>query len=211
MSLFFWHNGARMTPSKIVTIGLCLAWVNVSGTPLSVERDAVPFLKNGTEFFGVSGGGVYGSRALSNQEVHEMGVVHFSYGQVTSDEWSPGKWYGGNWSISGELTLGNHYRENRAALAGVAIIGRYVFGGEGSWHPFLLGGIGANWTDIGEPDLGGKFQFSPQAGVGTYWFINTGMAVTFEYRFIHYSNGGLRTPNGGINANAFLVGFSVFR
>lgn len=198
---------------RTIGLGLCLAWGTVSGVSLAeevVETVSPQLLENGTQFYGIAGGGVYGTRFYSDQATHELALLQIYFGQVTSEPWWSGKWYAGSWSIAGELDLGYHYREGTSTLAGAAIIGRYILGGEGRWHPFLSGGVGANWTDIGGPDLGGNFQFSPQVGTGMYWFFNTTLAATFEYRFVHYSNGGLRLPNGGINANAFLVGFSIF-
>ncbi len=198
---------------NIIQIALGLAAVSVV-SPVTADSTGTEFSgtwDKGRQFFGTAAGVALGTQFFSNQEAHDLAMVQLYFGQVTSGEWAPEQWYGGNWTISGELDLGYQYRGGSAAVAGAAIISRYVFTAEGDWFPYLLAGVGANWTDMGEPDLGGNFQFSPQGGGGVYWFFRPDIAATLEYRFVHYSNGGLRSPNSGVNVNTFLVGISFFR
>jgi hypothetical protein len=46
--------------------------------------------------------------------------------------------------------------------------------------PFLEGGGGPTYTDIGKPDLGMEFEFNLQAGLGIEYFFCPNMAATFE-------------------------------
>lgn len=76
--------------------------------------------------------------------------------------------------------------------------------------PFVDAGAGISAIDIGELDLGGKFQFNLQAGFGTYYFIREDLAINLQSRWIHLSSAGLHTPNQGTNTILILGGFSWF-
>ncbi len=61
-------------------------------------------------------------------------------------------------------------------------------------------------TDIGHPDLSSLFEFNGQAGLGVRWFWRKNGALILEYRYLHLSNAGLRTPNLGVNVNMLSAG-----
>ncbi|SDR70818.1 lipid A 3-O-deacylase [Halopseudomonas litoralis] len=74
--------------------------------------------------------------------------------------------------------------------------------------PFLEGGIGASYfteTDLGDQDMGGKFQFEDRLGAGLMFAGGSEVGV----RYYHYSNAGIKQPNDGIDMAAlyYRLGF----
>lgn len=74
--------------------------------------------------------------------------------------------------------------------------------------PFLSLGAGALYSDF--EDLSSKFNFALMAGAGFDLFLTKRLAIQFEYRLHHISNGGIRAPNIGINSNFGSVGLSWY-
>jgi opacity protein-like surface antigen len=166
--------------------------------------------EKGTTLSGARVGAGFGTDRFGSQGAHDLVYLKIEYGRVLTDLWSADRWWAGQWTVAGELIAGHQYHPEAAGVAGAAPVVRYVFAGPGDWRPYLLGGMGFVWTDIDGRDLTGKFQFSPNGGAGCYWFVRPSVAVTAEYRFIHYSNGSMRSPNGGLNLHAALVGLTRF-
>ncbi|MFA5677404.1 MAG: acyloxyacyl hydrolase [Pseudomonas sp.] len=85
---------------------------------------------------------------------------------------------------------------------------RLSFGAsDGGVTPFVEAGIGASYfteTDLGDQDLGGKFQFEDRIGAGLRF--NTGSEV--GVRYYHYSNAGIKQPNDGIDMGALYYRMS---
>jgi len=76
--------------------------------------------------------------------------------------------------------------------------------------PFVDGGVGLSATNIDSVDLTGTFQFNVQAGAGTHYFLGDRIALTGQYRWLHFSNAGIQEPNHGTNTQMFLAGLSWF-
>lgn len=79
--------------------------------------------------------------------------------------------------------------------------------GSGGFQPYAELGLGAALFD--RTDLGGKvfstnFQFSQHAGVG----LELGDRFSVGWRYSHYSNGDIETPNHGIDLHQLLIGAS---
>lgn len=69
---------------------------------------------------------------------------------------------------------------------------------------------GATATDIRQPDLSTTFEFNLQGGGGLHYFLRNDLALTFQWRFIHLFNAGIKFPNTGVNNSTFLPGFPGF-
>jgi hypothetical protein len=54
------------------------------------------------------------------------------------------------------------------------------------------------------------FVIDSEAGSGFYIPLGRGSALNIGYRIRHLSNGGIRTPNTGINNHFLVVGYSMF-
>ena len=81
---------------------------------------------------------------------------------------------------------------------------------ERSWAPFLFAGVGGAWGDFyeGAVEISTAFQFILQTGAGVEYFFDNGSAINFNYRFWHLSNSNIKSPNVGINAHVFSLGYS---
>lgn len=79
---------------------------------------------------------------------------------------------------------------------------RMSFGAsDGGVTPFVEAGIGAAYfteTNLGDQDMGSKFQFEDRLGAGLR--LNGGSEV--GVRYYHYSNAGIKQPNDGIDMGA---------
>jgi hypothetical protein len=79
--------------------------------------------------------------------------------------------------------------------------------------PFLDVGAGILHTTLHKraPELSGRLQFLPQAGLGIQYFFRPQRALVFEYRYVHMSNAGIEQPNEGYNASMLTMGFRWLR
>jgi hypothetical protein len=79
--------------------------------------------------------------------------------------------------------------------------------------PFLDMGAGVLHTTLHTraPELTGRLQFLPQAGLGIQYFFRPQRALVFEFRYLHMSNAGLEPPNEGFNASMLTIGFRWLR
>jgi opacity protein-like surface antigen len=81
---------------------------------------------------------------------------------------------------------------------------------ERSWAPFVFAGVGGAWGDFfqGAVEISTAFEFILQAGAGIEYFFDNGTAINFNYRIWHLSNSNVKSPNVGINAHVFSLGYS---
>ena len=99
----------------------------------------------------------------------------------------------------------NHGGNGEFALSPLIFNYRYDTGG--AFVPFIEGGGGIVLTTLDEMNLGGPFEFSSQGGGGFHWFFNRNHAVTFDARYRHISNAGIKSQNSGLNT--LFVGISL--
>ena len=114
--------------------------------------------------------------------------------------------------IVSEGILGNAVHPG-GRLTGYALLFRLDGRKHGRFVPFFDAGGGMQHTTLDSRalELSGHFQFSPQGGLGLQWFFNPQRALVFEYRYMHMSNAGLRSPNRGFNASMLTLGFRWLR
>jgi hypothetical protein len=79
-----------------------------------------------------------------------------------------------------------------------------------SWAPFLFFGLGGAWGDWFQEskEIATAFEFILQAGGGIEYFFDNGTAINFNYRLWHLSNSNVQSPNIGLNAHVFSMGYS---
>jgi opacity protein-like surface antigen len=79
-----------------------------------------------------------------------------------------------------------------------------------SWAPFLFAGIGGSWSEWFQEskEISTAFEFILQFGGGIEYFFDNGTALNFSYRYWHLSNSNIKSPNIGLNAHVFSLGFS---
>ena len=116
----------------------------------------------------------------------------------------------GNWELLADLFGGYQFHPEGVYFAGLSPHLRYNFATRTRFVPFVDVGAGATATDIREPDLSTTFEFNLQGGGGTHYFLRDDLALTFQWRFIHLSNAGIKYTNLGVNNSTFLLGLSWF-
>ena len=79
-----------------------------------------------------------------------------------------------------------------------------------SWAPFLFAGVGGSWSQWFQEtrEISTAFEFILQTGAGIEYFFENGTSVNFHYRLWHLSNSNIKSPNTGLNAHVFNLGFS---
>ena len=81
------------------------------------------------------------------------------------------------------------------------------------WAPTVLGGAGISLSDwdkdnLAAKEISGDFQFLLHAGIGLEYFRPEKGSFAVNYRFFHVSNAGMESPNLGLNASLFTLGFT---
>jgi hypothetical protein len=114
--------------------------------------------------------------------------------------------------IMDEAILGNAVHPG-GHLLGNSVLFRF----DGKAHrrivPFLDLGAGVLHTTLAKraPELNGRLQFLPQAGLGVQYFFRPQRALVLEYRYVHVSNADVVPPNLGFNASMLTIGFRWLR
>ena len=80
----------------------------------------------------------------------------------------------------------------------------------GAVMPYIEAGTGLMYTTQHVKEQGTQFNFSDQGGAGLYWFFEDNTAINFGYRFRHFSNLGIKDPNGGVDIHSGFIGISWF-
>lgn len=152
----------------------------------------------------------FGIRYNRGQLHHELAIASVRYGVMLSGVVGESHWYRGNWEFLGQGFAGGQYAPRSAYVVGLTPMLRYSFATGTRWTPFLEGGAGPSITDIGGPDLSTTYEFNLQGNAGAHYFWNKNQAITAQVGYLHLSNAGLKQPNQGVNAIAFLIGASWF-
>ena len=80
----------------------------------------------------------------------------------------------------------------------------------GKFLPFIDAGSGFQYTTQHTNEEATQWCFQVQGGAGFYYFFKKNEAISFEYRFRHFSNASTKEPNKGIDTHNLLVGLSCF-
>jgi hypothetical protein len=110
--------------------------------------------------------------------------------------------------VFGEAALFAYYQpEGNVAVGPLAIGGRYHFGDDGPWLPFVSGGAGLIFTSLDVPELDRTLNFQVIYGGGVRWRPG-GRNPTWrlEIRNHHISNAGTAGENLGLNALMVIGG-----
>ncbi|MBW2560693.1 MAG: acyloxyacyl hydrolase [Deltaproteobacteria bacterium] len=75
---------------------------------------------------------------------------------------------------------------------------------------YVMASVGPHWMTLQTDDQANGFIFSDMVGVGLAIFVTDNSSLNLEFRQRHLSNGGLASPNLGINSSFGAVGYSVF-
>jgi lipid A 3-O-deacylase len=193
---------AKRTFPLLVIFG-CSMWFSA---PAISSDSAEVFQKGnwGLGFYGAGGKGVNGSTASTG--VAWTGV---HYKRIMTDVKGSGFWrgtfeYGAEFQplfliFQDETVYGFHFSP---------LLMRWNFQKPGSHLvPFFELGGGMLFTQDNVPKRSSRFNFTPQSGVGLSFFNSGGNGVTFELKYMHISNAGIKKPNPGINSIQMLAGY----
>lgn len=185
--------------------GLSLQEPDQTIQPAHVETDADPHYE-GNWNVGFNYGSGLGISALGSKTAHDLAIGSLHLGKLLDTEFSVLR----HVELSGEMWAGSQTHPNSAYLFGLTPVLRYHVVHHSRWSPFLDLGAGVTATDIGPPDLSTPFQFNLQAGAGVHWRWTNSAGLTLQARYIHVSNGGIRSPNSGANSFVFSGGVTWF-
>ena len=179
--------------------------------PRSIWKDGVGSgFREDTFDAGFVLGAGFGVRAFGSTIAHDLALASGHFGLIFTDVVAEDKWYRGNWEWLNELFSGGQFSPRAHYFVGWTTGPRYYFATGTRWVPFIDGGVGLSGTDIDSPDLDGTFQFNVQAGGGTHYFLTDTTALTFQYRWLHFSDGGTTHVNHGVNTEMFESGLTWF-
>lgn len=125
---------------------------------------------------------------------------HYDYVQIA---------YGYEKTLSGKFNLliepfvAIDNRPQSGLDGGLTVNGRYYFGQANHAGLFVTVGAGGAYTSVGFKDQGTHGLFILQGGIGYKW-----QRLFVEWRFKHYSNGGLAWPNRSVNSTMANIGFA---
>lgn len=121
-------------------------------------------------------------------------------------------WYEGQFRLGAELVLLYAYEPVTSGSIGLTPKMAYTFTALRRWRPFLEGGGGPVWTELGGqvPEQPAAFNFIVMGGGGLSYLVSPQLALTVGGRFYHISNAGTRSTNRGLNFWYPYLGFSWF-
>ena len=164
----------------------------------------------GTQSVGLALGPFFPIRVLPSQSSKLFGAAAMPSWSMTVTDPIGSTWYRGQVSFGAELLAFGTYEPLTSYGVGITPKLQYTFVGLDRLRPYIEGGGGPLWTDLGGqvPEQPGQFNIVVWGGAGTAWILTPQWAVNVGYRFVHISNGGTRTPNSGLNFSLPFVGLS---
>lgn len=170
----------------------------------------MPTTTIGTQTVGLAVGPLFPIRLMPAQSSKLFGAAAVPSWTMALTDPIGSDWYRGQIGIGAELPT---FRTDEPVTAyGVGVTPKlvYTFTALNRLRPYLEGGGGPLWTDLGGrvPEQPGQFNFLVWGGAGCSWFLTPQWAVQAGYRFVHISNGGTRQPNSGLNFGMPFVGLS---
>ena len=93
---------------------------------------------------------------------------------------------------------------------GIGIGLQYMYPIMGKLSVYALGSVGPHYISVVTTKQANGFIFANSIGAGFYYYLTKDSAINIGYRFRHMSNANLADPNGGIDTNSGVIGYSVF-
>ena len=164
----------------------------------------------GSHTIGLTAGPFSPIRVLSSQSSKLFGEALVPSWTVTLTEPVGSSWYQGQLALGAEV-IAFHTAEPLTAY-GVGFTPKLVYTSTafGRVRPFIEGGGGPMWTDLGGrvPEQPGQFNFLVWGGAGCSYQMTRHWALNAGYRIMHISNAGTRDPNSGLNVGLPFIGLS---
>jgi len=148
-------------------------------------------------------------RGKTDRPAHDLGLASIQAGYNFTGLQGESTWYYGYWQIAGEVFGGAQFSPRRYVVGALPVLS-YNFVVNDNWVPYIEGGAGVAFTDIGHPDLSTTFQFTEQGGVGFRYHLDANTWLRVGSRVLHISNGGIKEPNTGVTTANVILGLEWF-
>ena len=93
---------------------------------------------------------------------------------------------------------------------GVGVGLKYAYPVTEKISPYIMGTVGPHFFTLKNEDQATGFVFANTFGAGLYFYLDKKSAINLGYRYRHISNAGIKDPNGGINTQFGVIGYSIF-
>lgn len=93
---------------------------------------------------------------------------------------------------------------------GLPVFFRYSYPLTSKIYPFVEVGTGPYYMTLHTYEQSTQFNFVSQGGAGISYFFKENVAINVEYRKRHVSNASIKSPNGGLEADIYLLGMSYY-
>ncbi|HJV65643.1 MAG TPA: acyloxyacyl hydrolase [Geomonas sp.] len=196
----------------LILLAISIPLMMTVGLAQAVAEEAPPFPAASKEFSFLLGYGStipgFGATRTRVETVDFIG----RYGYFLSDEVGSG-WYRGQFQLVLELPFHLATAPRVRVMTGGNVLQKYNFHGlkEERLIPYVFGGGGVLYVDLGQPTMGSKLDFSYGGGAGLQYLYRKDLALSLESRYHHISNANTAEPNEPLNSVKVLVGVSLFR
>jgi lipid A 3-O-deacylase len=198
------HRQLLTTGFGLLAAVLCLP------ARMACADEPIPHAAIGTQTVGLAAGPFFPIRVLPGQSSKLFGTAVMPSWSMTITDPIGSIWYRGQVSLGAELLAFTTSEPLTGYGVGITPKLQYTFIGLDRLRPYIEGGGGPIWTDLGGqvPEQPGEFNFVVWGGAGGAWLLTPQWALNIGYRFVHISNGGTRTPNSGLNFGLPFAGLS---
>ena len=195
----------------------------VAGPTASCPRTRAPGYRLGRGIRRSAAAVALSAAAAACPAAQGVALQYGTYGEVESIgmQWMLPVWYRTGWSGWGgwrltahpEVQLNRHRRNSDELYQGGAFAVARLSPARTGVYPYLEAGIGVNLISsdhFGPRRLSTHFQFGELVGVGLAWGAaepGGSGEISFGVRFSHYSNARIKTPNDGVEALQFALGY----
>lgn len=176
----------------------------------AAASDKPPSTPIGTQTIGLTTGPFFPLRVGASQTSKLFGEAFMPSWMVTLTEPIGSSWYRGQLALGAELVAFHTHSPMTAYGIGLTPKMVYTSTALGRVRPFIEGGGGPVWTDLGGriPEQPGQFNFLVWGGAGGAYYFTPSWAVQAGYRVMHISNANTRQPNSGLNFGLPFLGLS---
>lgn len=200
-----------LQPRQLLTAMLGLLAFILCLTPhMACANEPISYPTVGTQTIGLIVGPIFPIRVTPSQSSKLFGAAVMPSWSMTLTDPIGSNWYRGQVALGAELLAFGTSEPMTGYGVGIAPKLQYTFVGLDRLRPYIEGGGGPLWTDLGGrvPEQPGEFNFVVWGGAGNAWHLTPQWAIHAGYRFVHISNGGTREPNSGLNFGLPFAGLS---
>ncbi len=200
-----------LQPRRLLIAGLGLLAFVLCLTPhMACANEPISYPTVGTQTIGLTVGPIFPIRVMPSQSSKLFGAAAMPSWSMTLTDPIGSSWYRGQVGLGAELLVFDTSEPVTGYGVGITPKLQYTFVGLDRLRPYIEGGGGPLWTDLGGrvPGQSGEFNFVVWGGAGSAWLLTPHWAIQAGYRFVHISNGGTREPNSGLNFGLPFAGLS---